>query len=53
MSTKVLPCNGCPKHAYQDAKYGPGMRVHNEVKGKTSNIRTWRCSVNEKEQDAK
>lgn len=26
-STKLLPCN-CT-HAYQDAKYGQGLRVHN------------------------
>jgi len=36
--TKVMPCS-C-KHAYQDQKYGPGMRLWNFAKKAG-----WRCTV--------
>ena len=42
--TKVLPCN-CT-HAYQDEKYGRGLRLHNRATKETD---LWRCTVCGKE----
>jgi len=40
----ILKCN-CV-NAFQDKEYGPGMRVHNPCKLKsTSGGRGWRCTV--------
>jgi len=38
----VLKCS-C-QHAYQDKKYGKGLRVHNPVKSRTDKP-DWRCTV--------
>lgn len=50
-NTKIITCN-C-KHAYQDAQFGKGRRVHNWATGIFSGKGGWRCTVclNEK-QDA-
>lgn len=40
----IKRCDGCKSHAYQDAQYGPGMRVMSVTKTPTA-----RCSVCEKE----
>ena len=39
MTTKIKKCT-C-NHAYQDERYGKGMRLHNET-GKDGE---WRCTV--------
>ena len=43
--TTIKACN-C-KHTYQDARYGPGMRVHNMCQGKGANGKDadFRCTV--------
>ena len=41
-TTKVMTCT-C-QHAYQDERYGPGKRVHNEAKGTGGSV-VWRCTV--------
>ena len=41
-ATAIKPCT-CP-HAYQDARYGSGRRVHNEGKGKSQD-KSWTCTV--------
>lgn len=42
--TKVLLC-GCAS-AFQDSRYGKGMRVHNRTKQNKKEIeRMWRCTV--------
>jgi hypothetical protein len=39
----ILKCK-C-KHAYQDAQYGPGQRVHNFAPNAFSGAGGWRCTV--------
>lgn len=39
--TGIFPCT-C-KSEYQDKRYGPGLRVHNEAK--SSKAAGWRCTV--------
>ena len=39
--TIIKPCMGCKTHAYQDTKYGPGIRVHNTTKADKDK----RCTV--------
>lgn len=41
--TKILPCK-C-QHAYQDKKYGRGMRVHNLAKSKNLTKLAWTCTI--------
>ena len=41
--TNILPCK-CA-HAYQDARYGAGLRVHNHARKVHSGAGGWRCSV--------
>lgn len=42
----IKTCDHNCKHAYQDAKHGPGKRVHNRKGGgKKSGITGWRCTV--------
>jgi hypothetical protein len=36
-------------HAYQDAVYGRGNRVHNAKRGNGGNTGGWRCTVCAKE----
>jgi hypothetical protein len=45
--TKIVRCNGCKAHAFQDNKYGSFMRVANSC-GTGDNIK-WRCTVCGKE----
>lgn len=33
------------KHTYQDATYGPGMRVHNYARNALNKAGGWRCTV--------
>jgi len=40
--TKIAYC-GC-EHSYQDKRYGPGLRVHNKGKSKTTKS-VWNCTV--------
>jgi hypothetical protein len=41
--TNILPCK-C-KHAYQDERYGNGLRVHNHAPKVHSGAGGWRCTV--------
>lgn len=42
--TTIQPCT-C-EHAYQDATYGEGMRVHNKARNKNDPQRpNWVCTV--------
>lgn len=43
MRTKIVNCDCI--HAYQDAKYGKGKRVVNEIKFMGGNIHHYRCTV--------
>jgi hypothetical protein len=46
-NTAILPCGGprC-QNAYQDERYGKGMRVHNRTKqSKQLAEQRWRCTV--------
>lgn len=47
MSTKVMRCEGrCKPHAFQDAEYGVGMRVHNGNMGPNKvKDSGWACTV--------
>lgn len=38
--TRRLRCRGCKPHAFQDKRYGRGVRVHNRSKQKG-----WICTV--------
>ena len=34
------------RHLFQDKQYGPGMRVHNQAKNRSTNAYTdWVCTV--------
>lgn len=35
----------CKPHLFQDARYGPGFRVLNEVKTSSNDIPAYRCTV--------
>jgi hypothetical protein len=37
------------KHPYQDAKYGPGIRVHTPMAGSKETSKMGRCTVCSKE----
>ena len=42
-ATAVMPCS-CTQR-YQDARLGPGMRVHNECKPPSVGSQRWRCTA--------
>lgn len=39
----LMPCT-CTQ-SYQDARHGPGMRVHNECKPPSAGSARWRCTA--------
>ena len=43
MPAKILACKSCRPHAFQDEKYGVGMRLHNQTREQDGKV--WRCSV--------
>lgn len=43
MPTSIIPC-GC-ENAYQDKRYGNGMRVHNQMPNAKPGMTSWRCTV--------
>ena len=47
MEPRILKCEPCRPHPYQDATYGKNMRVHNPNlgEGKTKLGDGWGCTV--------
>jgi hypothetical protein len=43
MAAKVMKCDSCRQHDFQDTKYGKNMRVHNGGGSKESP--KWNCTV--------
>lgn len=48
MSTKIKLCECVSK--FQDQKYGPGKRVHNQTMKEVGQKVVWRCTVCGREQ---